>query len=257
MDVEVVNALADSIVGGNEDAVAVHRCFDRDRQLLHYGHEVRQLDRWQVHQRSAVGSGYHQDVAREKRPDVKKSQYIGVLVHECSGRLARTDPAEQTTRVGVTHGSARLRGMSQSPVNLTSGIPETVIDPLGPELEADLEAATNGEDEERRRGLMAILVKDPTCLEAWARLAEIPAEPIERYAYARVGYHRGLDTLRKSGWRGSGYVRWSAPSNRGFLRALENLRRCALEIGERVEAERCDLFLRQLDPDWHGLPTES
>jgi hypothetical protein len=65
-----------------------------------------------------------------------------------------------------------------------------------------------------------------------------------------VGYHRGLDRLRASGWRGSGYVRWRHPQNRGFLRALDGLRIDAEAIGEADEAERCALFLRQLDPDW-------
>ena len=55
---------------------------------------------------------------------------------------------------------------------------------------------------------------------------------------------------RLSGWRGSGYVRWSHPTNRGFLRALAGLARTAREIGEKDEEERCELFLRQLDPDW-------
>ena len=54
-----------------------------------------------------------------------------------------------------------------------------------------------------------------------------------------------------SGWRGSGYVRWEHPDNRGFLRALDALR-AAAAIGEQPEAERCALFLRQLDPDWKG-----
>ena len=73
---------------------------------------------------------------------------------------------------------------------------------------------------------------------------------IERYAAYRVGYHRGLDTLRANGWRGSGYVRWEHPGNRGFLRALAGLQRTAAEIGEDDEAERCAHFLRQLDPAW-------
>jgi hypothetical protein len=65
-----------------------------------------------------------------------------------------------------------------------------------------------------------------------------------------VGYHRGLDRLRASGWRGSGYVRWAHPTNRGFLRSLAGLERMAAAIGERDEQERCALFLRQLDPSW-------
>ena len=57
---------------------------------------------------------------------------------------------------------------------------------------------------------------------------------------------------RASGWRGSGYVRWTHETNRGFLRALDGLRASAAAIGEDDEAERCDLFLRQLDPAWPG-----
>lgn len=72
--------------------------------------------------------------------------------------------------------------------------------------------------------------------------------PLERYAYFRIGYHRGLDALRQNGWRGSGYVRWAAPSNVGFLRCLLGLARSAQEIGELDEAERCHVFLAQLDP---------
>ena len=76
---------------------------------------------------------------------------------------------------------------------------------------------------------------------------------MERYAAYRVGYHRGLDALRANGWRGSGYVRWAEPTNRGFLRALQGLSAMAAEIGEEDEAERCATFLLQLDPT--GSPT--
>ena len=40
------------------------------------------------------------------------------------------------------------------------------------------------------------------------------------YAFARTGYHRGLDQLRRSGWKGAGPVPWSHEPNQGFLRAL-------------------------------------
>ena len=73
----------------------------------------------------------------------------------------------------------------------------------------------------------------------WAHLGDAGRDVVERYAAYRVGYHRGLDTLRANGWRGSGYVRWEHPGNRGFLRALAGLQRTAAEIGEDDEAERC------------------
>ena len=73
-------------------------------------------------------------------------------------------------------------------------------------------------------------------------------DTVERYAAYRVGYHRGLDALRANGWRGSGYVRWADPTNRGFLGCLRGLGAMATEIGEHDEAERVQQFLLQLDP---------
>jgi hypothetical protein len=96
----------------------------------------------------------------------------------------------------------------------------------------------------------AVVADHPRFLDAWARLGELGRDEVERYAAYRVGYHRGLDRLRANGWRGSGYVRWQHPENRGFLRALHGLATTAAAIGEADEAERCELFLRQLDPAW-------
>ncbi len=144
--------------------------------------------------------------------------------------------------------------MTDRPVTLSSGIPETVLDPEPPPVQAALAAAAAEPDPDRRRALLADVVRSaPRCLAAWAGLAEVGRDPVERYAYARVGYHRGLDRLRASGWRGSGYVRWRHETNRGFLRALEALRAAAAEIGEDDEQERCALFLLQLEPDWARL----
>ena len=87
----------------------------------------------------------------------------------------------------------------------------------------------------------------PTSSLAWATLAEDALEDgraVEAYAYARTGYHRGLDALRRSGWRGQGPVPWSHEPNRGFLRALAALSRAAGEIGEVEEEQRCRQFLR-------------
>ncbi|MBK9477075.1 MAG: DUF3151 domain-containing protein [Tetrasphaera sp.] len=82
---------------------------------------------------------------------------------------------------------------------------------------------------------------------AWAVLAEAALEaghPVQAYAYARTGYHRGLDSLRRSGWRGQGPVPWEHVPNRGFLRALAALAKAAGEIGEEEERARCTEFLR-------------
>lgn len=85
----------------------------------------------------------------------------------------------------------------------------------------------------------------------WAVLAEgaLAADrSVEGYAYARVGYHRGLDSLRRSGWRGTGPVPWAHVPNQGFLRALGALARAARAIGESDEEARCMQFLRDSDP---------
>lgn len=138
-----------------------------------------------------------------------------------------------------------------SDVHLTrSGPPETVLDPEPAEARGALEAALAGPAEERRAAIAAAVARWPRFLDGWARLGEHGRDVMERYAACRVGYHRGLDRLRANGWRGSGYVRWEHEPNRGFLRALAGLQAAAAEIGEDDEAERCALFLRQVDPAW-------
>jgi hypothetical protein len=134
-------------------------------------------------------------------------------------------------------------------VDLTSGPPETVLPPLDPEVAAAVAAAEAVVDvSERRVAMSRVAAHHPRCLEAWASLAELTDDDVERYAFARVGYHRGLDALRGSGWRGSGTVRWRYPENRGFLRSLDALRRAAAAIGETDEEVRCSQFLGMLDP---------
>ena len=91
----------------------------------------------------------------------------------------------------------------------------------------------------------------PTSSLAWAQLADdafAAGRVVESYAYARTGYHRGLDALRRSGWKGHGPVPWEHESNRGFLRALHALARAAEAIGEQSEADRCAKFLRDSSP---------
>jgi hypothetical protein len=91
----------------------------------------------------------------------------------------------------------------------------------------------------------------PTSSAAWATLAEAAlaaGRTVEGYAYARTGYHRGLDALRRAGWKGNGPVPWSHEPNRGFLRALHALAVAAARIGETDEAERCATLLTDSDP---------
>ena len=148
--------------------------------------------------------------------------------------------------------------MSERPVTLSTGLPETRLDPEEPPLLAALASALAIDEVAVRRDAVSAVVADhPTFLDGWARLSELGRDPVERYAAARVGYHRGLDRLRGSGWRGSGYVRWSHEPNRGFLRALDQLRASAAEIGETHEAERCALFLLQLDPQWPSVAEQA
>ena len=139
----------------------------------------------------------------------------------------------------------------QHPVSMTrSGPPETVLDPEPPDAIVALHEALGLPPDEQRGGVAGVVARWPRNLEAWARLGDLARDPIEAYAAYRAGYHRGLDRLRQNGWRGSGLVRWSVPQNRGFLRALAGLSRMAEAIGEQDEHERCEVFLRQLDPGW-------
>jgi hypothetical protein len=131
-----------------------------------------------------------------------------------------------------------------------SGPPETVLDPEPTDARAALSDARETPHDQRRDAIAAVVARWPTSLDAWARLGDVARDDVEAYACYRVAYHRGLDRLRRSGWRGAGYVRWRHETNRGFLRALDGLRRAAAAIGEDDEAARCAEFLLQLDPDW-------
>ena len=116
------------------------------------------------------------------------------------------------------------------------GIPETrlPVDPAAAKLDDGVAADQ-------------VAAAYPTSSLAWATLAEdalADGRTVEGYAYARTGYHRALDSLRKNGWRGQGPVPWEHEPNRGFLRALAALSRAAGAIGETEEELRCAQFLR-------------
>jgi hypothetical protein len=102
-----------------------------------------------------------------------------------------------------------------------------------------------------------VVRRHPESPIAWATLAEQAlADPavddVTAYAYARVGYHRSLDQLRRNGWKGHGPVPWAHEPNRGFLRALAALAVAADRIGEAPEASRCAEFLRDSSPEAHA-----
>ena len=142
--------------------------------------------------------------------------------------------------------------MSDQPVSLTpTGPPETILGPEPADAVTALAEALRLDDQAAARfSIATILAVHPQFLEGWARYGDLATEPMDAYAAYRVGYHRGLDRLRQSGWRGSGYVRWQHETNRGFLRALAGLQRTAELINESHEQDRCAHFLAQLDPDW-------
>jgi hypothetical protein len=101
------------------------------------------------------------------------------------------------------------------------------------------------------RSASDVVIAFPSSSLAWALLADeafAEGRALESYAFARVGYHRGLDSLRRAGWKGHGPVPWSHEPNRGVLRALYALRRGAEAIGEDPEVERLAQFLADSDP---------
>lgn len=128
-----------------------------------------------------------------------------------------------------------------SHVDLMAGPPPTLL----PEDPATAELA--GGD-----APAAVVRRHPDSPVAWAALAEearaAGADDVTGYAYARVGYHRSLDLLRRHGWKGHGSVPWEHEPNRGFLRCLALLALSARAIGEAEEWERCSAFLRDSSP---------
>jgi hypothetical protein len=134
-----------------------------------------------------------------------------------------------------------------SPHHNLLGEPPPTLLPADPEAAAELAEGTPPAE---------VAARHPTVSAAWAALAEAALgrseralpDTIEAYAYARTGYHRGLDALRRNGWKGHGPVPWSHEPNRGFLRCVTALAAAAEAIGESDEQERCTQLLRDCDP---------
>jgi hypothetical protein len=119
--------------------------------------------------------------------------------------------------------------------------PQPTLLPVDPAA-AELAGGASAED---------VAAAHPTSSLAWATLAEralADGATITAYAYARTGYHRALDLLRRNGWKGFGPVPWAHEPNQGFLRALAALHRASTAIGETDEAERTRTFLDDSDP---------
>ncbi len=127
------------------------------------------------------------------------------------------------------------------PENLLGGPPATYL----PADEAARAALAEASDPAE------VAASFPAYCAAWAALAEralAAGEPVTAYAFARTGYHRGLDQLRRAGWRGHGPVPWEHEPNQGFLRSLHALALAAAAIGEDDEAARCQEFLADASP---------
>jgi len=126
--------------------------------------------------------------------------------------------------------------------DLIAGPPPTLLpeDPAAAQL-------AGGDD------VRVVVTAHPESPLAWATLAENAladgSDDVAAYAFARVGYHRSLDLLRRNGWKGHGPVPWEHLPNRGFLRALAALARAAAAIGEVPEEQRCRQFLRDSSPE--------
>ena len=136
-----------------------------------------------------------------------------------------------------------------SNVNLSGTGPGELLLPATPAaLQTQLDHALAQPDSLRREAVAKVVAANPRYLEGWAWLGALGRDSLDSYMAFRIGYHRGLDTLRANGWKGSGYVRWAHIPNRGFLRCVEGLAKSAESIAEHDEAVRCRQFLVQLDP---------
>src|SRR6266567_3143885 len=137
--------------------------------------------------------------------------------------------------------AAQPEGHPRTPDDLLAGPPATFL-PDNQEARRALESGTDPAE---------VAARFPGYPAAWAALAEgalRKQDVIAAYAYARTGYHRGLDLLRRTGWHGHGPIPWEHEPNRGFLRSLYALGRAAAALGEQDEAERCRTFLTDSSP---------
>jgi hypothetical protein len=139
--------------------------------------------------------------------------------------------------------------LGDSGLPMMSGPPPILLPAEPGGATAALERALAAEDV--GEALRSVVARWPAFIEGWARLGEWAyrqEQDVEAFAFFRTGYHRGLDLLRRSGWRGMGHVPWSHQPNRGVLRAIRGLMFASAALGEVEEARRCRQFLLDSDP---------
>ena len=103
----------------------------------------------------------------------------------------------------------------------------------------------------QKKALRDVAARWPGNVEVWARLSDLAlrsGQTVEAYAFARTGYHRGLDLLRRNGWRGMGPVPWAHQPNQAVLRAIQALGLASAALGDSAEADRCRQLLLDSDP---------
>lgn len=274
----VRDALADNLVQRQESPISAKGLCLGCRYPSPGAKQRSEQRPWELGQGGVVLPRDYQGVAVEDGANVQEGHHFGFVEHEMAGNV----PADDLVKDATCHGQdsrpahpwagLRLAGrrrlrlgrqdglvvpapvslLRMSNVPLGTAPPETVLpEPPSEAQQALAEALAIAEAGPKQwAAVSAVAARWPRYLAAWATLAELADGPVAGYAYARTGYHRGLDALRAAGWRGSGYVRWRYLTNRGFLRCLDALRQRAGEIGEGDEEQRCGLFLLQLDPDW-------
>lgn len=129
-------------------------------------------------------------------------------------------------------------------VTLTGDLlsPDPILLPGDPDAEAGLRA---------NQDPAIVAAGHPSASVAWAALAEAALtddKAVTAYAYARTGYHRGLDQLRRNGWKGYGPVPYAHEPNRGFCGVWPRWRVPPIPSGETDELARCLALLDDCDP---------
>src|SRR5207237_9724618 len=120
------------------------------------------------------------------RPGIEERQRVRPVQHHVGGSGAVADGAEHAGRAG----HARCCRMTN--VNLSSGLPETVLPDPPADAAAALSAAAStsaSASASDRAAVADVCARWPRFLAAWATLGELVEESdvVQSYAYFRVG----------------------------------------------------------------------